>query len=222
MKQAVPIALLAVSLFLLALTRPLAAAEEGTGTALQPMLVTPEILESRLAEVESAADLPDETRTKLIQLYRKALSNLAEAKTNGERAAAFEEATRTAPAQTQQMREAIETTKRTDPLETLDVGITTLLEQLEQRLQKQQADLSAGDARRADLERRLTYQQSRPAAISQRLAEAKQQQEEVRGRIQGLRPTSRRARPGPGQALGPGDQIHGAQHRDQGARPGAP
>jgi potassium efflux system protein len=179
MKQPIVLALFAVCFFLLALSRPLVAAEEGIGTALPLMPVTLEMLKSRIAEVKAVADPQDETKTKLVQLYRKALSHLEEANANVKGAAAFEKATQTAPAQTALIREQIGAAKGTDPLETLDVGLTTRLEQIEQRLKKKQADLAAVNARHADFERRLTYQQNRPVAISQRLAKAKQQQEEV-------------------------------------------
>ncbi len=179
MKKHVFFALFATSLCLLILTQPLAAAEKDAAGASPSIPVTSEILKSKIEEIESATDLQAEVKTQLVELYRKALSNLEEINANIARATAFAEATQTAPVQTRVIREQIEATKHIDPVDALSVSIKVSLEDIERQLQKEQVDLAAVDARRADLERRLTYQQNRPAIISQRLAEAKQQQEET-------------------------------------------
>jgi potassium efflux system protein len=161
------------------MTRPLAAAEEEIGEVLRPTLVTSEILKSKIAETEAAPDLPDETKTKLVELYRKALSNLEQAEAHADRAGAFQQATQTAPAQTQLIHEQIEAAKGADQLATLGVSLESPLEQLEQQLQKEQADLAAVAARLADFKRRLAAEENRPSAIRQRLVEATQQQGEI-------------------------------------------
>ena len=168
---------------MLGLIRPASASEEGITRALPASLVTPEVIESKIAEVEAATDLTDEAKTKLVELYRKALSNLQTARSNAEAATAFRRAAETAPAQIQSLREALDESKVPPPLETLTADVSTPLSDIEQLLQKEQADLAAVDARRADFERRLTYQENRAATISQRLAEASQQQEEVIAQI---------------------------------------
>ncbi len=175
----VALTIFAASLCLVAMTQTLAATEKDAPSAQPSISVTSEILESKIGEVEAATELQAGVKTQLVELYRNALSNLEEFNANTVRATAFEEATRTAPAQTQVIREQIEASKHTDPVDTLNVSIDSPLEDIERQLQKEQANLAAVDARRADFERRLTYQQNRPATISQRLAEAKQQQEEI-------------------------------------------
>ena len=175
MKQPTPLLLLTVSLWLLAMAP--AAAQQDIGEVLRPALVASEMLESKIAETE-AADLPDETKTKLVELYRKALSNRQEASANVERTAAFEGAIRTAPAQTHLIREKIAGADASDPLTTVNVSIETPLEQIELQLQKEQADLAAVTALRAEFARRLADEKDRPTVIRQRLAEASQQQEE--------------------------------------------
>lgn len=157
---------------------PFAAAQQDIGEVLRPALVTSEMLESKIAEAEAAADLPDEAKTKLVELYRKSLSNLQEASANAERTAAFESATRTAPTQTQLIHEKIEGAQGSDPLATLSASLETPLGQIERQLQKEQADLAAVTARRAEFERRLADAEDRPTVIRQRLTEAAQQQEE--------------------------------------------
>ena len=173
MKQPILFALVVVGFCLTA------AAQVEVQDALPSSLVTPEILAAKIAEVEAAVDLQDESKTRLIELYRRALSNLEEANANAVQASSFEEAARTAPVQTQRIREELEAAQDTDPLVTLDVDESTPREQIEERLKKGEADLAAVDARRADFEGRLTRQQNQLEAISQRLTDAKQQQEEV-------------------------------------------
>jgi len=177
MKQSIPFFLSAICLWLLALTGPLSAAQEDIGEALRPALVTSEMLEAKIAYI-NAADLPDETKTKLVEFYHKSSSNLQEAKANAERIAAFENTTKTAPAQTQLIRGQIEKARRSNPLATLDMDLETPLEQIELQLQKEQADLAAVTARRAEFDRRLSDTEDRPTVIRQRLGEATQQQEE--------------------------------------------
>jgi len=95
------VALVAVGLCLSAAT------QVGSQDALRSSLVTPEILETKIAEVEDAVDLSDEAKTRLVELYRRALSNLEEANANAAQASAFEEATKTAPVQTQRVRRLV-------------------------------------------------------------------------------------------------------------------
>jgi potassium efflux system protein len=175
-KQPIPLFFVAVSLWLLAMAHPLAAAQDNMGEALRPALVSAELLEAKIAEAE-AADVPDEARTELVELYRRAQSNLEEARAKAERTSAFEDAARTAPAQAELVREKIEEAEASDPLATLNISLETPLEEIEQQLQKEQADLAAVTARHAEFERRLATEEDRPAVIRQRLAEASQQQE---------------------------------------------
>ena len=63
----------------------------------------------------------------------------------------------------------------------LDLGaaLTDPLAQLEQRLQKEKADLAAIRAQRTDADNRLAEQSARPSLIRQRLPQARKQQEEL-------------------------------------------
>lgn len=66
----------AIGLLLVTLAGSLPAAEDATPGTHSPALVTAEILESKIAEVEAASDIEEEAKTKLVELYRKALGNL--------------------------------------------------------------------------------------------------------------------------------------------------
>ncbi len=147
-------------------------------------LVTPAVLESKIAETEATTSLAEEAKARLVELYRKALSHLEAARANQESAAVYQSTAETAPAQIQAIRASLKPDAQPAPLEDLDANASTPLRELEQLLQKEQADLTAVDARRADIESRLSVMEQRPAAISRRLAEATQQREEVSAKLQ--------------------------------------
>ncbi|NEX22309.1 mechanosensitive ion channel [Thiorhodococcus mannitoliphagus] len=161
-----------------------ASAQEADRT-LPGWLVTSEALESKIAEAEAATDITDEAKTQLIELYRKALSNVQTARDNAASAARFQRSAEGAPAQIQAIRAALAPDAApADPRDGLDADADTPLPELEQRLQKEQADLAATDARRVDIESRLAIFEQRPTAISQRLAETTQQREEASAQLQ--------------------------------------
>ena len=175
--------------------------EDAPATDAPPGSVTQEILEAKIAEVEAATGIEEEAKSKLVELYRKALSNLQTASSNAQAAEDFRRAAETAPAEVQALREELDEPDGTSPQDTLEVDRSTSLRQIEQLLQKEKADLAAVDARRADFEQRLEEEAGRPALIRQRLTEAKLKQEEVATQLKlppplaGARP---RRRPGAG------------------------
>ena len=153
--------------------------EDTPTTDAPPGSVTQEILEAKIAEVEAATGIEEQDKSKLVELYRKALSNLQTATSNAQAAEDFRRAAETAPAEVQALREELDEPDGTPPEDTLYVDPSTPLRQIEQLLQKEKADLAAVDARRADFEQRLEEEAGRPALIRQRLTEAKLKQEEV-------------------------------------------
>ena len=160
------------------------ACAQESDSALPGWLVTSKTLESKIAEAEAATDRTEEAKTQLSELYRKALSNLQAAKDNAASAATFRRRAERAPAEIQAIRAALAPDAQTEPLDRLEADANTPLPALEQRLQQEQADLTAADARRADLESRLATLEQRPEAISQRLAEATQQRDNASAALQ--------------------------------------
>jgi potassium efflux system protein len=160
------------------------ACAQEADSALPGWLVTSEALESKIAETEAATDRTEEAKTQLIELYRKALSNVQAAKDNAASAATFRRRAERAPAEIQAIRAALAPDAQSEPLDGIDAAADTPLPVLEERLQKAQADLTAADARRADLESRLASLEQRPEAISQRLTEATQQREAASAQLQ--------------------------------------
>ena len=177
MKKPVTFLVFVVSLCVVAIIRPLYAANTDAVDAIPPMLVTPALLKLKIAETEADDKLPDALKHNLLVFYRKALSYREEASANAVRASEFERAARVASKQAQEIREEIDIAGGTDPLATLTVSLETPLEQIEQQLLSERANRAAVDARRADFQRLLTDELSRPAAVIQRLAEITQQDE---------------------------------------------
>jgi potassium efflux system protein len=176
---------LIASLYLVSLWLPwLTAAAQDTDGVRAGSTVTPAVIESKIAEVEAATDLADTAKSQLVELYRKVLSQLETARANKNAIEEFRIAGEAAPAQTEKLRAQASPGNLPPPLADLPLSQQTPLEKLVALLEKEQADLGAVTARKADFEARLTYNEGRPTAINQRLAEATEQREAVVARFQ--------------------------------------
>jgi len=144
--------------------------------------VTAETLKATIAETESAADLPEESRARLLSLYQRALSNLEAAAANKAAAQAFREAQQTAPAQVRVIRERLGASSGvevTDPLPVdLAVDDKTPVAELETLVLEDRGELALTETRLAELSQQLDAAIARPAAIRQRLRAAEQEQTE--------------------------------------------
>jgi potassium-dependent mechanosensitive channel len=175
---------LVCSLLLSALVQTGVDAREEVVTRVPPALVTESLLEAKLTETDADPGLDGETKSRLVELYRRALSNLEELAANRTLAEAFAETTRTAPEQTLQIRERLDAAEHADPMEGIEVGLDTPISQIERQLKREQADRAAADAQRAELERQRAYQENRPAAIRHRLTAAQEEQEAIAAALQ--------------------------------------
>jgi hypothetical protein len=95
----------------LAVAQTAIATQCGGQDALPSTLVTAEVIGARITEAEVNPELRAEARTKLVALYREALSTVKGVDASGARAAAFEEAARTELDEAQRMRERIASAK---------------------------------------------------------------------------------------------------------------
>jgi potassium efflux system protein len=154
---------------------------ESRSDALPASLVTEDILHAEIAAAEAATDLNDETRERLIELYRESLRNLEIARSNQQTASKFQEDAESAPSQIQELRAGAD--QDVKPLEGLDGGGPVSIGKLEQLLQEARAALAAVQARHADFEARLTYQEQRPVAVSARLEQAGEEREATAARL---------------------------------------
>jgi potassium efflux system protein len=165
---------------------PIAAAQQAASD--RPASVTSELLEAKIAEVESASSLPEEAKNRRLALYRRALSNLKQASADRASAAAFLETLGAAPAEAQAIREMLAATDVSE--DRLPLNDSTPLTDLEAFLQQDRGDLALTEQRFADLSKRLDEMANRPAAIRQRLQAAEEKQRENRAQQQLLAGTS--------------------------------
>ena len=177
------------ALVLLSFLRP-GVCQDGPEAVSTPGSVTASTLEAKIAEAEAAVDPQDNAKTKLVELYRKALSNLAVAASSRDAAQGFQQASRTAPAETQALREKMDKSNAVAPEDTLEANPTTPLREIEALLHKEKADFAALDAQHADFAKRLAAEASRPALIRQRLTELKEQQDEIAAQLKLPLPTN--------------------------------
>lgn len=141
--------------------------------------VPPAPVSAPTVEAESDPGLASEAKTALVALYQQTLSNLREIETDRARADAFEDEARTAPGQTQALRERTAAALHADTPPELGVGPEAPLDRIEDQLKQAQADQVAAQARHAELWRQLADLRDRPALIRQRLKEAAQEQDRI-------------------------------------------
>jgi len=136
-------------------------------------------LDAKIEEVQATVGMDDAAKTKLVELYSKARTNLESVTADDTTTDRYKKDVEVAPLQTQTIREEIDNAQSRPPEDTLESVRDATLTRLEQLLQKEKADLAAVDARRADFEKRLEEEANRPEWIRQRLTEAKTQHGEV-------------------------------------------
>jgi potassium efflux system protein len=174
--------LLVIGLWLLALVAATGFAQEPPDGA--PAPVEKDVLDAKIAETESATDLPDETKNQLLSLYRQALGNLNEATSHRSSAQTFRQALQTAPSEAKQIRDALAAASLAQAQKPSPLDDSPPLQELETRLQREKADFAAADAQRTDLSTRLDAEAARPAAIRKRLQEADGEQADNRAQQQ--------------------------------------
>lgn len=160
-----------------------AAVQAGSRGA-PPLLVTADVLQAKVSAAEANPELDAKGRASLVALYRDALSSLKKIDAHTARADAFAEILRTAPQETDLVRQRTAALKAADPPSAMaaDAGATGA--QIERDLKREEADLAAVQALRADIERQLAYQENRPTAIRQALAAAQEQQRAIAAALQ--------------------------------------
>jgi potassium efflux system protein len=142
--------------------------------------VTSGLLESKIKESQADTSLEEATKTRLLELYRKALSQLEKASSFEAAAASFAKARQEAPRQAEVLRAELDKAPKGPPtLKGLGVSEASPLPDLEQALVKEGADLAALDAKVADLDKQSEEQAGRPDAARKRLTELKQIQGQI-------------------------------------------
>ncbi len=155
------------------------AAPPTTGAAATSPVAT-EVLETKIKETQVSTSLDEATKTKLTELYRKALTHLETARSQIVTAEAFVKSKQTAVAEAQKLQKELEKAPKAEPT-ARDLGVSddTPLSQLEQVLSKEKADLAALEAKVSDLEKQLEQEATRPDTVRLRVTEAKKIQDQV-------------------------------------------
>ena len=117
-----------------------AAADGNRGAP--PMLVTADMLHAKIGEAERNPDLDAKGRASLTALYRDALSNLGKIDAHTARANAFAEIRRTAPQETDLVRQRSAALKAADPPSAVAADTAMSGVQIERDLKREEADLA--------------------------------------------------------------------------------
>ena len=138
-------------------------------------------LKSEIAEVESLQGLDAETRTSILEQLRDAEVSLQRKLDADATAQLFAAALDRAPAETSALRTALD--RQTPAPETADdLGISdaTSLPDLQQRLARQTAELTAIDSEVADLNAQIETEIGRPALARERIGQLEARRKELR------------------------------------------
>jgi len=141
-------------------------------------------IESAIAAVEAREGLDEETRTKVIDQLRDAQAQLQNAEAARASAAAFAESIRTAPAETQKLRKQLDENAPAVPTsESMGIDDATPLTELEQRLATKLAEITAAEARLAELDSQTATEADRPAKARARIEELRSGMDELAATI---------------------------------------
>ncbi|MGR8921572.1 MAG: hypothetical protein ACU85V_18305, partial [Gammaproteobacteria bacterium] len=102
-----------------------------------PLSVDEDVLRSKVEEVEASTSLDEEAQAALLQLYRRALTDLEQARADDGQTELFEDARKNAGPQTEKLRRQYQKESKLDPGQSLRVSQRTPVEELEQALGKE-------------------------------------------------------------------------------------
>ncbi len=152
--------------------------------------VTAERLEARVEETEASEDLDPPTKTKLTELYRKALSNLEVEAANKASAEAYLRARESAPLEAERIRKELGEVQEESSSSLSDELHDASTEKLQQLLLGAKASLAVAEARLSEIEKELASQSERPESSRERLAELKQELEALSDELQAPPPAN--------------------------------
>jgi len=182
------VARLLICLVLLAVLGSAYAEDTATPISGASATLTPDMVKARIEEVKATNDLDETTKGSLTELYRKSLSSLEQARASTDTSAAFSKARKTAPDEARALRESLEKLEQESPTVILDVPEQTPLEKVEQELLNEKANQSAVEGKLAEIEKQLAMEAERPAAIRQRLTDARQSETQINSQLKKAAP----------------------------------
>ncbi|MDH4072655.1 MAG: mechanosensitive ion channel [Gammaproteobacteria bacterium] len=175
-----PHARIALTLLAALAAATVAAQEPSFGTIPTDGTATVEQIDGLITTVEARADLEETLRTSVLEQLRDARLQV-ENRIAAERAAAeFADALINLPAQTRAIRDGLNDEAVTDvSLGDLGISERTPLQELEQRLAQERAELATAQSRIAGTEAQIAAEEARPAQARQRIVELRQRRDEL-------------------------------------------
>jgi len=160
---------LCLIVLVLALTAPAhAQTVDDTATA----GLSPEILQARIDQLQESSAYDETTRITALELYQRAVANLAVAAAHDEATERFRQSITEAPAEAERVRAAIAAAQDVDPLEGLTVSSNSAASELEELLQRERAGEASARARVTELRQKLSNEEARPQAARERVGMA--------------------------------------------------
>ncbi len=162
---------------------PTPTAANGTPTAATPPAtesLTLDQIQAKVKEVESDDALPEAVKTKVLELYRAALTRLQSVETYNAKKAAFIAAIESGPQDLETIRQQLAAAAEPSPDGGLDgASLPGTAKENEQKLVQTQAELVAHKNRLAELDQQIAVQQDRPQLARREKADAEQKLLEI-------------------------------------------
>ena len=135
--------------------------------------VNPELLNLKIAEVEASTTLDEQTVKTLVDLYRRALTNLGRAQAELVSADEYADSGARAPSELERIRQDVAELRDSGTSEALDLPTTASRSELEKALSDEKAALTAVEARVSELRDQYALIVARPALARERLSVAR-------------------------------------------------
>ncbi len=127
-----------------------------------------EVLQSRIDQLQDSSAYDEATRIAALELYQRAVANLATAAAHDEATERFRRAITEAPAEAERVNAAVAEAAATDPLDGLAVSGDTAASEIEALLRRERGSETADGARVAELRQKLSSETTRPQAARAR------------------------------------------------------
>ena len=176
-----PVSLIRLTFLLLLLMpfHPATAVDIRTTADPATTALTAEAIKTRIAEVESDSALDEATRTRLTDLYNKALAQLEKARVSDTTTDAYTQSRKTAAAEARAIRDKLIQAQQDKQTVSLDMSDATPLAEIDQQLLIEKANQTAVETKLAKLEEQIKSEADRPTTVRQRLTDIAQRQEEL-------------------------------------------
>ncbi len=131
-----------------------------------------EVLQSRIDQLQESSAYDEPTRIAALELYQRAVANLAAAAAHDEATERFRQSINEAPAEAERVLAAISERAGTDPLAELEVSRGAAASDIEALLRRERGNETATRARVTELRQKLSSEATRPQAARARSEQA--------------------------------------------------